>query len=86
MGSKLSPSVFAAKKTHREKRRSTDPDLTVEEMYNLLCSIFYIWEHNRKPLLQRGSMAGFAHLGAQSTGKVRRPVQIYRSISSPLPL
>lgn len=46
-----------AKKMHRVKGGSTDPDLRAERVYILLCSVFYTWKDNRKPLLKRRSMA-----------------------------
>lgn len=56
----VSPKVFVAKKMHRKKRRYVELDFRAEGEYVLLCSIFYIWKIERKPVLQKG---GVAHPG-----------------------
>lgn len=53
----VSPKVFVAKKRHREKRRYTELDFRMEGEYILLCSVFYIWKNERKPVLRKGDVA-----------------------------
>lgn len=39
---------------------STDLDFRAEGEYILLCSVFYIWKHDGKPVPQKGSVAGLS--------------------------